>query len=100
MYVYYLFETMHGINKFAYINHIISLCYAINQSILTPITLYLSAMIHAINQSISYVWFIVTTMCSCPRYSLSTGSTYIIQSLPDHHSAINVNSVTKQHGAN
>ena len=51
MYTYYLFETMHGINKFAYINHIISLCYAINQSILTPITLYLSAMIHAINQS-------------------------------------------------
>ena len=63
--------------------------------ILTPSMPCLSAIIQAISQSVSYVWFTMTTACSLPSSFWSSGEIYSEQSAWTHHCARNENSEMK-----
>lgn len=64
----------------------------IQNLVLTPSIRILSARIQAMSQSISYLWFIMTIMCSRARCLLSSGSMCNTHSHPAHHCPTLVNS--------
>lgn len=65
---------------------------------LTPSMPKRSARTHAISQSMSYLWFIITRTCSFPTLFWSLSSMYNKISLPDHHCARNISSVHTNNG--